>query len=54
VTASAYIVAKANATALPFVARAEKERAGWIVISRHGTYYGACAALAALRGMVRA
>lgn len=49
-----YLIAKANATALPFVARSEKERPSWIVLSRHGTYYGACAALAALRGMVRA
>ena len=36
-----YIVAKANATAMPFVARSEKMRDGWIVLSRHEDYSAA-------------
>lgn len=41
-----YVVARANATALPFVARADNEQPAWIVLSRHVTYsdaYEACA-----------
>jgi hypothetical protein len=44
-----YIVAKANQTAAPFVARAEKERPEWVVLSRHATYPEALRALAAVR-----
>lgn len=45
-SATRYVVAKANSTAVPFVARAEKVRDGWIVLSRHDTYAAALVALA--------
>lgn len=42
-----YIVARANATARPFVAKVENERPGWIVLSAHVTYADALRACAA-------
>ena len=41
-----YILARANSTARPFVCRAARLRPTWLVISRHGTYSAALAALA--------
>lgn len=38
-----YIVAKANQTAMCFVARREKERDAWIVLARVSDYREACA-----------
>lgn len=43
-----YVVAKANETARPFVARAEKVRDGWTVLGRYATYAEALRALAVL------
>lgn len=46
--AGRYAICRANATARPFVVRAEKVRAGWIVLSRFGTYPAAVAELGRL------
>jgi hypothetical protein len=43
--ADGYVVAKANRTALPFVAKARDVYPdGWIVLMRFGSYLAACAA----------
>ena len=45
-TGDGYVLARANATARPFVCRAANLRAGWIIMARFGTYGAAVAAMA--------